>query len=102
MLRRLIPSLLAVSLSAFAQFGGGGIVLPGGISPPGGQYPGGQYPGGQYLRNGGQYPTNGQCPNGQAPVNGQCQGGQHPGGQMPNGRNAGMGTMLDGNLRETS
>lgn len=83
--RRLIPLLLTVSLSAFAQYGG--------IRLPGGQYPGGQTNG---QCPGGQYPTNGQCPGGQYP------GGQYPGGQMPtNGRQMpGMGQMVEGNLRE--
>src|SRR3954468_15952422 len=86
MLRRQIPLLLTISLSAFAQYGG--VVLPGGIRLPGtggGQYPGGTYPGGTYPGGqspGGQYP-NGNCPGGQYPTNGQCPGGQYPGGQMP-------------------
>lgn len=82
--RWLFPVFLTVSLSAFAQYGGGGVVLPGGIRLPGG---------------GGQYPGNGQtCPGGQYPVNGQC-----PGGQYPNGRGMpGMGQVLYGNLRQIS
>jgi hypothetical protein len=82
--RWLFPLFLTISLSAFAQYGGGGVVLPGGMRLPGG---------------GGQYPGNGQvCPGGQYPVNGQCPGGQYPNGQqMP-----GMGQVLYGNLRQIS
>ena len=95
MLRRLIPLLLTLSLSAFAQYGGGGVTLPGGIRLPVGGSP---------------YPSNGQqCPGGGYPTNGQCQGGQYPGGQYPggqmpnNGRNMpGMNQMLEGNLRQIS
>ena len=82
--RWLLPLFLTISLSAFAQYGGGGVVLPGGIRMPGG---------------GSQYPGNGQaCPGGQYPVNGQCPGGQYPTGRgMP-----GMGQVLYGNLRQIS
>jgi len=88
MSRRLIPLLLSISLSAFAQYGGGGIGLPGGIRLP----------------VGGQYPNNGQqCPGGQYPTNGQCPGGQYPGGQYPNGRQqGGMSQVFYGNLRQIS
>ena len=74
--RWLIPTLVTISLNAFAQYG---TTLPGGIQLPGTTYPGGQYPGGQ----GGQYPG-GQYPGGQYP-GGQYpggQGGQYPGGQQ--------------------
>jgi hypothetical protein len=82
--RWLFPVFLTVSLSAFAQFGGGGIVLPGGVGVGSGRYPG-----------------NGQmCPGGQYPVNGQCPGGQYPGGQYPGGQ--GMRQVLYGNLRQIS
>ena len=88
------PLLLTLSFSAFAQYGGGGIVLPGGIRlPVGTTYPGGQYPG----NGNGQ-----QCPGGQYPTNGQCPGGQYPGGQYPNnGRQMpGMNQMLTGYIRQ--
>ena len=101
--RWLFPLLFTISLTASAQYGGGGIVLPGGIRlPVGGTYPGGQYPGGQYPGNGqqcpgGQYPTqNGQCPGGQYP------GGQYPGGQYPGGSQPGMGQMVTGSIRQIS
>jgi hypothetical protein len=86
MQRKLVPLFLAslflaLSVSAFAQYGG--VVLPGGIRLPVG---------------GSTYPSNGQCPGGQYPVNGQC-----PGGQYPNGRQQpGMGQVLYGNLRQIS
>ena len=91
--RRLIPLLLTIAASAFAQYGG--ISLPGGIRLPGSTMPGGQYPAGGTCP-GGQYPTNGQCPGGQYP------GGQYPGGQMPtNGRQMpGMSQYVEGNLRQ--
>lgn len=90
--RWLFPLLLTVSLNAFAQYGGGGVILPGGIRLPvggGGQYPGGQYPGGQ------------QCPGGQYPTNGQCPGGQYPGGQYPGGQ-PGMQQRITGYIRQLS
>lgn len=90
MSRRLIPLLLTISCSAFAQYGG--VVLPGGIRLPvgGGSPAGGQCPGGQY-------PVNGQCPGGQYP------GGQYPGGQYPNGRQQpGMSQVFYGTLRQIS
>ena len=82
--RWLFPVFLTISLSALAQYGGGGVILPGGIRLPVG---------------GTQYPGNGQqCPGGQYPVNGQCPGGQYPGGrQQP-----GMGQVFYGNLRQIS
>ena len=83
--RWLFPLLLTISPIAFAQYGGGGVILPGGIRLPVG---GGGYPGGQY-------PSNGQCPGGGYPTNGQCPGGQYPGGGQP-----GMGQMLNGNVRQ--
>ena len=88
--RWFIPLFLMVSLNGFAQYGGGGVMLPGGIRLPiGGQYPGGQNP------------NNGPCPGGQYPVNGQCPGGQYP-GQYPNGRRQqpGMSQVFYGNLRQ--
>jgi len=82
--RWLFPLFLTISLSAVAQYGGGGVVLPGGMRLPGG---------------GGPFPGNGQvCPGGQYPVNGQCPGGQYPNGQqMP-----GMRQVFYGNLRQIS
>ena len=103
--RWLIPSLLTISLSAFAQYGTtlpGGIQLPGTTYPggQGGQYPGGQYPGGQYP--GGQYPG-GQYPGGQG---GQYPGGQQTGTGIPRiGRSRGNQTPTDslaGILRQIS
>lgn len=87
--RWLFPLLLTISATAFAQYGGGGVVLPGGIQIPMG---------------GSRYPGNSQCPGGQYPVNGQCPGGQYPGGQYPGGQypggQPGMMQRITGYIRQ--
>src|SRR5580700_1727676 len=76
---RLIPLILTGAVSVFAQYGGGGIGMPGGIRIPMG--------GSSGVCQGGQYPVNGQCPGGQYP------GGQYPGSQNPGGRQTLYGTL---------